>query len=177
MRTLNISLSSHTKSLLIALYSSNNDYKAAMELVNPDSDEYISSYMFSSAIAACGTNWQFALELLQRACNLNKADEAVFTATAKCCAKNKKYLKSFRIFDAMLSRKLEMNKYSFSFIINACLEYEIQGEAGEGRERGEGGLERGRERGEGGLERGIIRKRKKKGKERKEKLGEEERQS
>ena len=78
---------------------------------------------------------------------LNKADEAVFTATAKCCAKNKKYLKSFRIIDAMMLQGLEFNKYSFSFIINACLEYQLQGEKdGIEGEGGGGGRERERER-------------------------------
>ena len=123
MKTLDIAPSSHTKSLLISLYSTNGNLEASQSLIISESDETVTPYMFSSAVSACGSNWQFALELLQRACVLNKADEAVFTATAKCCAKNKKYLKSFRIIDAMMLQGLEFNKYSFSFIINACLEY------------------------------------------------------
>ena len=140
MKTLNIAPSSHTKSLLISLYSSYGNHEAALSFINSESDETVTPYMFSSAVSACGSNWQFALELLQRACVLNKADEAVFTATAKCCAKNKKYLKSFRIIDAMILKGLEFNKYSFSFIINACLEYQLQGE----RDFIEGETERGK---------------------------------
>ena len=128
MKTLDIAPSSHTKSLLISLYSTNGNLEASQLLIISESDETVTPYMFSSAVSACGSNWQFALELLQRACVLNKADEAVFTATAKCCAKNKKYLKSFRIIDAMMLQGLEFNKYSFSFIINACLEYQLEGE-------------------------------------------------
>ena len=127
MSTLLIQPSGHTKSLLIALYSSNNNQEKALSLINNENDKEITAYMFSSAISGCGTNYPKALELLQKACLLNRADEAVFTATAKCCAKNKKYLKSFKIIDAMLLRGMNFNKYSFSFIINAVLEYIILG--------------------------------------------------
>ena len=127
MKSVGIDPCGHTKSLLIKFHTLNKDYTEAINLVNEESDYTVTRYMFSSAIAACGTDWQQALALLQRSNTLNKADEAVFTATAQCCARNNQYEKAFRVIDAMLLRGLPFNKYSFSFAINACLEYQIKG--------------------------------------------------
>ena len=127
MKSVGIDPCGHTKSLLIKFHTLNKDFTEAINLVNEESDYTVTRYMFSSAIAACGTDWQQALALLQRSNALNKADEAVFTATAQCCARNNQYDKAFRVIDAMLLRGLPFNKYSFSFAINACLEYQIKG--------------------------------------------------
>lgn len=72
-------------------------------------------------------DYKNAIKLLQKACQLNKADEAVFTITAKICYQQKQYIKSFKIIDAMILRGLPLNKYSFSFLLNSCLEYQING--------------------------------------------------
>jgi hypothetical protein len=83
MRSLNIAPCGRTKSLLIALYASNNASRAAVEMVTQEGDDDVTPYMMSNAIVACGGDWRVALGLLRRASGLNKADEAVFTATAR----------------------------------------------------------------------------------------------
>jgi pentatricopeptide repeat protein len=127
MKTFNIIPSGYTKSLLINIYSMNNQTDLAIDLILSEKDEYITPYMYASAIGACKTNYKQALMLLQKASLNNKADEAVFTITAKVLSKQKEYMKSFKVIDAMLLRGLSFNKFSFSFIINALLEYQMSG--------------------------------------------------
>jgi hypothetical protein len=127
MKSVGIDPCGHTKSLLIRYHTSNKNYNEAINLVKDEPNDTVTPYMFSSAVTACGVNWQEALALLQRANTLNKADEAVFTATAQCCARSNNYIKAFRVIDAMLLRGLPFNKFSFSFTVNACLEYQMKG--------------------------------------------------
>ena len=127
MKSVGIDPCGHTKSLLIRYHTLNKNYKEAIDLVKDEPNDTVTPYMFSSAVTACGIDWQEALALLQRANSLNKADEAVFTATAQCCARSNNYIKAFRVIDAMLLRGLPFNKFSFSFTINACLEYQLKG--------------------------------------------------
>jgi hypothetical protein len=127
MKSVGIDPCGHTKSLLIRYHTSNKNYNEAINLVKDEPNDTVTPYMFSSAVTACGIDWQEALALLQRANTLNKADEAVFTATAQCCARSNNYIKAFRVIDAMLLRGLPFNKFSFSFTINACLEYQMKG--------------------------------------------------
>ena len=84
MKSLNIVPCGRTKSLLIALYAANNNSKAAVDMVTQEGDSDVTPYMLSNAIVACGDDWRAALGLLKRASGLNKADEAVYTATARC---------------------------------------------------------------------------------------------
>ena len=127
MKSVGIDPCGHTKSLLIRFHTLNKNYNEAINLVKDEPNDTVTPYMFSSAVTACGIDWQEALALLQRANTLNKADEAVFTATAQCCARSNNYIKAFRVIDAMLLRGLPFNKFSFSFTINACLEYQMKG--------------------------------------------------
>ena len=127
MKSVGIDPCGHTKSLLIRYHTLNKNYNEAINLVKDEPNDTVTPYMFSSAVTACGIDWQEALALLQRANTLNKADEAVFTATAQCCARSNNYIKAFRVIDAMLLRGLPFNKFSFSFTINACLEYQMKG--------------------------------------------------
>jgi pentatricopeptide repeat protein len=127
MATFNIEPDTHTQSLLIQLRSHGNEAKQAVDIVDRTADEDVTSHMFAAAISACDDQWRTALLLLQRASKLRKADEAVFTATAQCCARAGEYQKAFKVIDTMLARGLLMNKYSFSFVIGACLEYIAQG--------------------------------------------------
>ena len=130
MKSLNITPCGRTKSLLIALHALNNDSTAAVSMVMGERDSDVTPYMFSNAIVACGDDWRLALTVLKRAGTLNKADEAVFTAAARCCVWGGEYVKGFKIIDAMLKRGLPFNKYSFSFVVNTCLLHQINGNDG-----------------------------------------------
>lgn len=127
MKTFDITPSGYTKSLLINIYSMNNQTELAIDLIFSEKEEYVTPYMYASAIGACKTNYKQALMLLQKASLNNKADEAVFTITAKILSKQNEYEKAFKVIDAMLLRGLSFNKFSFSFIINALLEYQMSG--------------------------------------------------
>lgn len=142
METFGISHSDYTKSALLHLYAQQNDTQAAVNLVSDvilSKDHHSNSsllnsswtstdvhslsltpYLFANAINACG-DWQVALQLLQRAVRLHKADAAVYTATAQVCASQSQYAAAFRTIDIMLSRKVKFNKYSLSVIITSCI--------------------------------------------------------
>ena len=51
----------------------------------------------SSSSSSSSMSWKEALVLLQRGIRLSKADEAVFTAAAQCCARQGQYTYAFRI--------------------------------------------------------------------------------
>ena len=51
----------------------------------------------SSSSSSSTMSWKDALVLLQRGIRLSKADEAVFTAAAQCCARQGQYTYAFRI--------------------------------------------------------------------------------
>ena len=162
MKTFNIVPTGYTKSLLIAFYasispslsssspSSSSPSSPSTSIPSSTSSSTapsfstsfldgshgeVTSYMFSNSISACAT-WKESIDILRKACVLHKADEAVFTIAARNCVRDDRYPEAFSVIDAMLRRGLPLNKYSFSFVINACLQFQLQLQVQDGGKEG-----------------------------------------
>jgi hypothetical protein len=63
-------------------------------------DKSLSSYVFANAIESCidkDSDSQRCMQLLEKASLLHMADEAVFLAAAKCCARHREYSQAFDV--------------------------------------------------------------------------------
>lgn len=63
-------------------------------------DKSLSSYVFANAIESCidkDSDSQRCIQLLEKASSLHMADEAVFLAAAKCCARHREYSQAFDV--------------------------------------------------------------------------------
>lgn len=122
MNSFGVAQDAITKSLIIQLYSLSSNIIQISKLLDDEGDDDITPHMFANAIGSCTNDWKRALILLQRASKVKKADSAVYTETAKICISSHEYDNAFRVIDLMLNRGIEINKYSLSFIITACLQ-------------------------------------------------------
>ena len=63
-------------------------------------DKSLSSYVFANAIESCidkDSDSQRCMQLLEKASSLHMADEVVFLAAAKCCARHREYSQAFDV--------------------------------------------------------------------------------
>ena len=63
-------------------------------------DKSLSSYVFANAIESCidkDSDSQRCMQLLEKASSLHMADEVVFLAAAKCCARHREYTQAFDV--------------------------------------------------------------------------------
>ena len=129
MSQMGMSQTEYTKSMMMQLYAASGMKQAAIDIIAKEDGTEVTSHMFASAISNVG-EWEFAVDILDRAVKLQKADGAVFGAAIKACISHKQYIKGFTIINDLLRRDSRIDKYLFSTIITACVQFEKSGGRG-----------------------------------------------
>eukprot|EP00597_Dinobryon_sp_UTEXLB2267_P000705 CAMPEP_0170070162 /NCGR_PEP_ID=MMETSP0019_2-20121128/8561_1 /TAXON_ID=98059 /ORGANISM="Dinobryon sp., Strain UTEXLB2267" /LENGTH=763 /DNA_ID=CAMNT_0010278379 /DNA_START=191 /DNA_END=2483 /DNA_ORIENTATION=+ len=122
MRARGLPFSDFTKSLVMRFLAAERvdaDWLRQLDRVANATNMPDSGFTFANAITA-SRSARTALQLLQEACRLRVADEAVFVAAASVCADQGQPVVAGRVLDNMLRRQLPANGHFLSVALKAA---------------------------------------------------------